>query len=636
MMLPSISPSSPTTSSSAPTAILAPISAAAAHTGPRGVHSQQPSASVSPSSLGVAGFAHSPAATPGLGAGLSPTDLSHPKRGPSQSLDAQSPSSSGSLTSNRDNASAVLRDQRTKRRRTGVGSRGVASLTPEQLAKKRANDREAQRAIRERTKNQIEDLESQIRNLTEQQPYQELQKVIRQKEAVVTKNAQLKAALASIVAAIQPLLADDLAESEEIFDSPVLTCNSIQPPQEQQQQQQLSSYSAHNGSTTGSEYTPHSGVDFAWPSSALSQPTSPPHSGYHQAKELNQQQHDRVPNLNIASRHHKLAFLLDTSHNLEEMEASVNQTQYLPTYQHLPLKHDAGTSTHADNNHTAVASSTSLSLPPPTQQHQYIEAPFHSQNPPQTLYVGVSIPIKHVPPTCVIDSILLNFMHERRQRIAEGMLIHEVMGPNYPSVSSMLRPEKGVHLHPVSKFFADILSKFSALCGIPERVAILFVMFRVMRWHISPTPENYEMLPGFSKPLDVQFSKPHPAWVDYLPFVEMRRKFVVEYSLPGFNFEEMFIPYSQTLSLSWPYEEGDAILEPADGGEIMINPAFLTHLLRIENWTLGDAFDQACPALRGTYNLRSDSKANPSSQGAAYQVFDRHQARVIIERSGSV
>jgi uncharacterized membrane protein len=41
----------------------------------------------------------------------------------------------------------------------------VASLTPAQLARKRANDREAQRAIRARTKDHIERLETELDEL---------------------------------------------------------------------------------------------------------------------------------------------------------------------------------------------------------------------------------------------------------------------------------------------------------------------------------------------------------------------------------------------------------------------------------------------------------------------------------------
>ena len=93
-----------------------------------------------------------------------------------------------------------------KRRGSTSTSRGVANLTPEQLAKKRANDREAQRAIRERTKNQIEALERRIEQLTAQQPYQDLQHVVRQKEAVEAENEEIKRRLSSVLGVLQSIV----------------------------------------------------------------------------------------------------------------------------------------------------------------------------------------------------------------------------------------------------------------------------------------------------------------------------------------------------------------------------------------------------------------------------------------------
>ena len=81
----------------------------------------------------------------------------------------------------------------------------MAKLNPEQLAKKRQNDREAQKAIRERTKAQIENLEKRIQELTAQKPYQELQDVIRQKEVVEAENKDIKQRLASVLTIVQPL-----------------------------------------------------------------------------------------------------------------------------------------------------------------------------------------------------------------------------------------------------------------------------------------------------------------------------------------------------------------------------------------------------------------------------------------------
>ena len=50
-----------------------------------------------------------------------------------------------------------------------AGTRSVSTLTPSQLARKRANDREAQRAIRARTKEHIERLERELEELKSRQ-----------------------------------------------------------------------------------------------------------------------------------------------------------------------------------------------------------------------------------------------------------------------------------------------------------------------------------------------------------------------------------------------------------------------------------------------------------------------------------
>jgi hypothetical protein len=90
-----------------------------------------------------------------------------------------------------------------KRGAATSSSRGVANLTPEQLERKRANDREAQRAIRERTKLQIDRLNARILELESTQPYHDLQAVIRQKEAVQQENEDMKRQLAGFMAAFQ-------------------------------------------------------------------------------------------------------------------------------------------------------------------------------------------------------------------------------------------------------------------------------------------------------------------------------------------------------------------------------------------------------------------------------------------------
>lgn len=65
-----------------------------------------------------------------------------------------------------------------KKRESRAGTRKVTSLSAEQLERKRANDREAQRTIRQRTKEHIENLEHQVAELTAK--YQRYDEVLRQ------------------------------------------------------------------------------------------------------------------------------------------------------------------------------------------------------------------------------------------------------------------------------------------------------------------------------------------------------------------------------------------------------------------------------------------------------------------------
>ncbi|KAI1179660.1 hypothetical protein F4777DRAFT_574969 [Nemania sp. FL0916] len=571
----------------------APVSAAAS-TEPSLILHQQISTSTDTSISAVAGTAATvyfpapaTAPVPELEASPLPSNYApHYKRGPSLSLDGKPSDSLSPLLGSQSSLPAISQDQRIKKRRIGTGSRGVSSLTPEQLAKKRASDRDAQRAIRERTKKQIESLEDKIRELTQQKPYQELEKVVLQKEAAEAKNAELKAFLASIVTSIQTFLSKDTA-AEGAFTLPVPNPESVQPSQ----QQELSPYSAQHSSTTGNESKSHSVAYSSWDSPSC----SPSTLGSHEVNSSAQQRHDYVSSLSIDSVEPKYEELLNQIQKtaIEAQDSLVYQQPY-----------DWVASTHDSNTTT---SSSLLPPPPPPQQHQCVDYMPDPSNPPHVVWVGSRVPMQHVAATCPYDNLILSFMYERRKLAAQGATPQEVVGPKYPSIKSLLNPHENIPSHPVSKVSTDILSKFSAVNRLPERVAVLYVMHRMMRWQISPTPENFELLPPFSQPTDLQYSKPHPAWVDYVPFPAMREAFINNYQSPEYNFEVIFIPYTQTLSLNWPYEEDDVLLRASSDSEITINPEFQRHLLKLENWTLGDAFYNASPALRGTYNLKSDS-----------------------------
>ncbi|CAN8103788.1 unnamed protein product [Discula destructiva] len=217
--------------------------------------------------------------------------------------------------SSRQSTPASASGPEPKKRKSIPGSRGVANLTPEQLAKKRANDREAQRAIRERTKHLIDNLEARIRELTSQQPYQELQAALRAKETVEAENADIKRRLATVMAMIQPMITPSLSSSDQPAQGLPSPQQSFMPmPTAASPGPQ--STTAHNMSPTPSSAEHDSPPTTADPyphwnssASASSAPPAPQSQAYRER--LDQQRHELTDGLEMGSQRLGLGFLLD-------------------------------------------------------------------------------------------------------------------------------------------------------------------------------------------------------------------------------------------------------------------------------------------------------------------------------------
>ncbi|KXX76009.1 AP-1-like transcription factor [Madurella mycetomatis] len=521
---------------------------------------------------------------------------------------AQSESRGGTPSSNTTATDAG--SNATKRRKTGPGSRGVANLTPEQLAKKRANDREAQRAIRERQRLRTEHYEREIRELKSQQPYLELQAALRQKEAVEAELADVKRCLAAIMAMIQPVLARPVDSPGQTH--PPTHLASVPPTHNATESTPVSAASPASVGTHGrwqsslSPVVPSIGMD------------GPPLTSPHTALMFSQQRHDLIHGLDLGSDRLGLDFLLDQNQKIARIQNGINGAQDSPQYRHVPMKHDwtgismmstfpapAQTQHQTQSPIYAPTSVTPASIPPPAGPFSQLPTGTAAGG-PENMPIPAILP-KNSRPTCPLDSLLLDFLSERRQRAAEGLSQTEILGPRYPSVSSLLNPSVSVYSHPLSKVFTDILARFPDLSTLPERVAVLYLMFLLMRWQVSPTHENYLRLPDWFRPLPVQTDKEHPAWIDHIPFPGMRGRLVSDYEPGEFPFDNFFIPFTSTLCVNWPYEDVDVLLASPAGDELMINPVFERHMRRLENWTLGPAFERAFPGLVGCYKLKRES-----------------------------
>lgn len=500
-----------------------------------------------------------------------------------------------------------------KRKSPAPLSRGVASLTPEQLAKKRANDREAQRAIRERTKNHIDRLQKRIDVLTSQKPYLELQEVLRQKQAIQDENDEIKKRLSSVIAILQPLSGSQGAAGADISSLPSSNLTSNREGEAVHTEcQKFPSPSADPPSRAAIHNLP-SPISFASeilpPTNVQSQHRLWLQGGGH-GNELQSWSSVNAFECQRNSLQHaldldgsggqrlRLQFLLETHHQLSR----------------IPTLHPGG---------LARGNSSPPTLAPSPSQHS-------SRSPSQ---LGLSFPT-HLPrwalicnntgPTCPLDHILLDFMNvKRREATSRGSVYSsEQLGPHYPSVSSLLNNnDQHPSVDPLSKVFADIISKFPNITGLPEKVAVLYNMFFIMRWQIHPTLENFQRLPVYLHPTALQVQCAHPAWVDYVPWPSIRDKLISDPS--KYPFQDFFVPFTARLSVNWPYLDTDTLLisnsatpsskvnmrdeqgkggpgandhsrpttSPEIDGELLINPVFERHLRDLGNWSLGPEFE---------------------------------------------
>ncbi|ODM16695.1 hypothetical protein SI65_07660 [Aspergillus cristatus] len=453
-----------------------------------------------------------------------------------------------------------------KRKLNSVSARGVANLTPDQLAKKRANDRQAQRAIRERTKSHIDALEQQVRDLSSQKPILDLQAALKRNEAIQEENRELRQRLQAVMDIIQPMMGKREPTSNGPTAAPNTQTQLVPPP------------SNPSPPLDNNRFTPNSQkpamADQSYPESLASLGTPSPTPTLGGARRssadgnasfgvaLDYQRHNLTHGLDFgADERLGFNFLVDPSKTVPKVDnfRSPAQVNQLPIYA------------------------------PPVNAV--------TEQPPAYL-----TPVRNSAPTCTLDAILLDFLHTRQQEAAQGVPKQNLVGPPYPSVSSLLNPEKSMYLHPVSKVFTDILRTFPNIAALPEQVAVLYIMFLIMRWQIYPTAENYDRLPDWLTPRPSQLITPHPPWIDYLPWPRMRDRLVMRHA--EYQFENWFVPFTETLSVNWPYEATDCLLSTNECDELLVNPVFERHFRNLGNWSLGPAFAEAYPEMVETTKIK--------------------------------
>ncbi|KAJ6092315.1 hypothetical protein N7467_004284 [Penicillium canescens] len=397
--------------------------------------------------------------------------------------------------------------------------RGIAGLSAAQITHKREMDRKAQRAMRQRTKHRIQELESDIAVFKNSFSQRE-QTMIEEIQVLREQNRQLKFSLESI-------------GQFALGGIPCLPETSLQ------------------GATVGAnanKQTEPSGndnmqnIDVSGSQLVGAESSQADHASYFTGV--------GAPEANCPNTPRNLQSDRPLLTPLAGVFAGPNDA--FPRSLSNPHSY-----THFSNLHTT-----------------------HGPGPPSGSPRSVACVLpKHTGATCPLDQILLDFIASRRSMLARGIPSADVLGPEQLSPSDLLNPAGVSGSHAISRVMAEVLTTFPHV-NLPEKLAFMYLMHLTTRWQISPNSDSYARMPVWIRPTVMQITIPHAAWIDNIPWPRVRDILIGDPDrYPFAVFSEL---YSQHVTLNWPYDSEDIVVDTEDGAAL--NTIFEKHILRLSNW----------------------------------------------------
>lgn len=211
------------------------------------------------------------------------------------------------------------------------------------------------------------------------------------------------------------------------------------------------------------------------------------------------------------------------------------------------------------------------------------------------------------------DRQLAPFVHEKRDMLRRGFSEYDTLGPPRPNFAHFFdfwRNPKPERLPQSPIQFAIALVSCFGIKDFKARVGAVANVYAFLRWYIAPTEANYVRMPAYMRPTREQLEIPHPLWMDYPHWPQMRRELCLGRDNTPIN--KFCCPYSQTLQLEWN-KPNSAVLEVtevlSDGFLITMTMEYEAQNNMLTNWTLGEYFDEKLPELKSTHAATAENLA---------------------------
>ncbi|RAL65846.1 hypothetical protein DID88_005509 [Monilinia fructigena] len=490
--------------------------------------------------------------------------------------------SDGEGLSHSDSTNRTGKKVEEKKRVSRAGTRSVSTLSPAQLARKRANDREAQRNIRLRTKEHIERLEARIEELTKgRNPEFELEEVRRRNETLESEVRLLNESLAQ-------LRADDSSSSDRSVDLGFQHgTNILNSPTQNIHQTSTSGPIDSQAFETSWYQNPGTSRILAGTNRRSS---SMPFGAINGVPQLlgsvSTSALDETSRLSYFDPISQVNFN-DGNWGPRSIPSGAAQSPnpttisgHTQTKLQQPLQ-------NAFNN--SIMLSRPSILPPLHPYEMNHGASFSSQLPLQPW----DLPILNTStPTCGVDSIIMTIISMQKAIAQQGAPVNHIIGPSQPSMKALLLPDDLNQTHNISTMISRLLSSL-AIRGLPERAGCLYLMYHICQWQIYPSSSTYENLTDWSSPRTSQLITPHPVWADSIFWGKLKDKVIENQEL--YANEDFQNAYIFCINVNWSRPHAETFRW--EGNDVIITEDFENHIKTLSNWSLDERFAARYPEL---------------------------------------
>lgn len=222
-----------------------------------------------------------------------------------------------------------------------------------------------------------------------------------------------------------------------------------------------------------------------------------------------------------------------------------------------------------------------------------------------TLPVPVwKLPPNNVAPKNPSDTILQGAVNERRRRRASIMSnapspatpesLNLTTYPTKANLCALIDKELRAD-DEISNIVSDIIRSYTEIETLPNQVAVGYVMTTLLKWQILLDEVSWNQIPEWLRPTTSQLSTPHPAWIDRMPWPQLRNYLIAH---PQITLDDVAAAYSSSFFIRWQYDPMHVLITVDEHSKnVVINPIYEEHIRQLKNWGLGDRFRKKFPEI---------------------------------------